>query len=42
VRRVDVDVEQLVVYCKNKGMDVDAAARADYAAERLQRGGGSP
>lgn len=37
IRRADVDVEDLVEWCKQQGRPVDGAARADYVAEGLRR-----
>jgi len=37
IRRVDVDVEDLVEWCKQQGRPADGAARADYVAEGLRR-----
>lgn len=42
VRRVDVDVEELLGYCKERGVAVDAKARADFAEQKLMAGGGEP
>jgi hypothetical protein len=36
VRKVDVDVEDLVAWCNAAGRRVDGAARADYTARQLQ------
>ena len=35
-RRVDVDTEELLRWCTLKGVHVDAAARSEYAAERVR------
>jgi len=36
VRRVDVDVAALVVWCRDRDLPVDGPARAKYAAACLQ------
>jgi hypothetical protein len=41
VDKVEVDVEELLAWCKARQLDVDGGARAKYAAEMLrQRGAG--
>jgi len=35
--KVPIDVEQLLQWCQQHGRDVDARARADYAAELLEQ-----
>ena len=42
VWRVDVDIDELLAFCKEQGMEVDGKARAAFANELLQRGGGRP
>jgi hypothetical protein len=37
VRKVDVDVEELVTWCIKKGLPLDAKARASFAVHKLQR-----
>ncbi len=34
IRKVDVDVNELVKWCKNKGVSIDGAARSQYAVEK--------
>ena len=34
VRRVDIDLEELVLWCRHEGQPLDSAARAAFAAER--------
>jgi hypothetical protein len=41
VRKVSVDVETLVAWCRERGRRVDAAARADYVIVLLELAGGS-
>jgi hypothetical protein len=36
VRRVDVDLDELVRWCRHEGRPIDSAARAAFAAERLR------
>jgi hypothetical protein len=38
VRRVDIDLDELVRWCRHEGRPLDGAARASFAAERLQSG----
>ena len=38
VEKVDVDVEELVIWCKGRGMEIDGKARSRFAAERLRKG----
>ena len=33
--KVEVDVEELLEWCRQQGRPVDAAARAEFAAEKL-------
>ncbi len=35
--KVPIDVEQLLQWCQRQGRDVDARARAEYAAELLEQ-----
>jgi hypothetical protein len=35
-QRVDVDTEELLRWCTKKGVRVDAAARSEFAAERVR------
>lgn len=42
VRRVDVDVEELVAFCEKKGMDVNSEARAAFASDKINRSCGVP
>jgi hypothetical protein len=37
VKKIDVDVEELVQWCNGKGMKVNAEARSRFAAERGRR-----
>lgn len=37
-RRVDVDLDDLVRWCRHEGRPLDSAARAAFAAERLSSG----
>ncbi|MEA3377488.1 MAG: hypothetical protein U9R72_14970 [Chloroflexota bacterium] len=37
VEKVEVDVEELLAWCQRRGLEVDARARAHYAAEELRR-----
>ena len=34
--KIDVDINKLVEWCKNKGMKIDGEARALYAAAQMQ------
>lgn len=36
VEKVDVDVEELLAWCQTQGVEVDASARAHYAAQQLR------
>ena len=36
IRKVDVDVEELVRWCREQGRPVNAASRAYYVAERVK------
>ncbi|HEY2975644.1 MAG TPA: hypothetical protein VGJ48_24230 [Pyrinomonadaceae bacterium] len=36
VEKVDVHSEQLILWCNERGLEVNAQARSRYAAERLQ------
>jgi hypothetical protein len=36
VRKVDIDVDELLSWCRGKGFPVDAKARAAFTAEKLQ------
>jgi hypothetical protein len=38
VRKVDVDVDDLVEWCKQRGLAVDAEARAQYVTEKIAHG----
>ena len=38
VRRVDVDLDDLVRWCRHDGRPLDSAARAAFTAERLRSG----
>ena len=38
VRRVDIDVDDLVRWCRDEGRPLDSAARAAFVAERLRSG----
>ncbi len=38
VRRVDVDLDDLVRWCRHEGRPLDSAARAAFTAERLRSG----
>lgn len=42
VRRVDVDVEDLVRWCRERGTHVTAQSRASYVAEKVEKEGNSP
>ena len=35
VEKVDIDSEQLILWCNEQGMEVNTQARARYAAEKL-------
>jgi hypothetical protein len=35
VEKVDIDSEQLILWCNEQGVEVSAQARARYAAEKL-------
>jgi hypothetical protein len=35
VEKVDVDSEQLILWCNERGLENDGKARTQYAAERL-------
>src|SRR2546425_12121161 len=37
VRRVDVDVAELVRWCEQAGKSVDASARAEFACQKLKQ-----
>jgi hypothetical protein len=36
VRRVDIDLDDLMRWCRHEGRPLDSAARAAFAAERLR------
>jgi hypothetical protein len=36
IRRVDVDVEDLVEWCKRRGLPLDAEARVSYVTDRIE------
>jgi hypothetical protein len=36
VEKVDVDSEQLIVWCNERGLEVNAQARSRYAADKLR------
>ena len=36
VKKVDVDSEQLILWCNEQGLDMNAQARSRYAAEKLR------
>jgi hypothetical protein len=36
VRRVEIDLDELVRWCRHEGRPLDSAARAAFAAERLR------
>jgi len=38
VRRVDIELDELVRWCRHEGRPVDSAARAAFTAERLRSG----
>lgn len=38
VRRVDIDLDDLMRWCRHEGRPLDSAARAAFAAERLRSG----
>jgi hypothetical protein len=38
VRRVDIDLDDLVGWCRREGCPLDSAARAAFVAERLRSG----
>lgn len=38
VRRVDIDLDDLVHWCRAEGRPLDSAARAAFTAERLRSG----
>ena len=35
--KVIIDVEELLVWCKNRGLSVDASARSQYVAELVRK-----
>jgi hypothetical protein len=35
--KITMDVEELLVWCKSRGLSVNASARSQYAAERLRK-----
>ncbi len=37
IRKVDVDVEDVVEWCKQRGRPVDGDARAGYVAEKIEQ-----
>lgn len=40
-RKVYLDVDALVTWCRERGRPVNSAARAAYTSQRLQQGGGA-
>ena len=36
IRKVEVDIDELVSWCRAKGMPINGAARAQYAAEMVR------
>ena len=38
VRRIDIDLDDLVRWCRDEGRPLDSPARAAFAAERLRSG----
>jgi hypothetical protein len=36
VEKVDVDSEQLILWCNERGLEMNARARSRYAAEKLR------
>jgi hypothetical protein len=38
VRQVDIDLDNLVRWCRDEGRPLDSAARAAFTAERLRSG----
>jgi hypothetical protein len=36
VEKVDVDSEQLILWCNERGLEINAQARSRYAAEKLR------
>ena len=38
VEKVDVDVEELVTWCKGRGMEIDGKARSHFVADKLRKG----
>jgi hypothetical protein len=39
LRRVAIDVDALVAWCRQRGMPINGEARAQYTAELVSRGG---
>ena len=37
IEKVEVDVEEMLAWCRERGVEVDAEARAEYAADLLRR-----
>jgi hypothetical protein len=35
--KITIDVEELLVWCKSRGLSVNASARSQYVAERLRK-----
>lgn len=42
VRKVDVDVEHLISWCKKRGLELNGAARSTYASEKVRQQVESP
>ena len=39
IRKVPIDIDALVVWCRERGRALDSAARAEYVSDLLQRAG---
>jgi len=37
VEKVDVDVEELIVWCRSRNVPINAAARSNFAAEKVRQ-----
>ena len=37
VQRIEVDLDELMGWCRDNGLTLDASARANFAAEKLRR-----
>ena len=37
VERIEVDLDELLAWCRDNGLTLDASARANFAAEKLRK-----